>query len=183
MRSVQIVTQAPPAGTGAEEPPDLDEAFERHAPALLRYAMARVGREAAKDVVAEAFARAFRDRHRFDPTRGTLVGWLYGFVVNALREQRRLDERDLRIRARLVPPHAEASPPAPDGGAFLAAVGRLEPDDRELILLLAWAELSYEEIAQATGRTLPSVRARLHRLREQLRRELAPSLPEGVLDA
>jgi RNA polymerase sigma-70 factor (ECF subfamily) len=56
-------------------------------------------------------------------------------------------------------------------------VARLDAADRELILLLAWGELTYEEIAQATGRTHAAVRSRLARLRAELRATLAEESP------
>ena len=150
-----------------------EEAFSLYAPALLRYVTARIGRDAAADVVAESFALAYRDRSRFDPARGTLRGWLYGIVSNMLRDHRRSERRHLaalsRLEAEWTPQHAAAEPA---GSIFLHALTQLGRDDRDLILLLAWGDLSYDEIAQATGRSLPSVRARLHRLRTNLRHEI-----------
>jgi RNA polymerase sigma-70 factor (ECF subfamily) len=171
--------------TGAHPPPGapaaadaLAGAFEQHAPALHRYLAARVGRDVAADIVADTFARAFRERARFDPARGTLRGWLYGIAENGLRTHRRSEHRRLRALGRL---EAEWTPAhhaeAPAGTAFLHAVARLDAGDRELILLLAWGGLTYEEIAQATGRTHAAVRSRLSRLRAELRAALAEETP------
>ncbi|HEY6761352.1 MAG TPA: sigma-70 region 4 domain-containing protein, partial [Baekduia sp.] len=49
----------------------------------------------------------------------------------------------------------------------------LRPEEREALLLHAWGELSYEEIAAATGARVGTVRSRLHRARARLREELA----------
>jgi RNA polymerase sigma-70 factor (ECF subfamily) len=49
--------------------------------------------------------------------------------------------------------------------------------DRELLLLIAWAGLSYEESAQALGITVSAVRSRLHRIRERTRRALGGTNP------
>lgn len=165
----------PPPPAAADAAGDLlAGAFEQHAPALHRYLAARVGRDVAAEIVADTFARAFRERARFDPERGTLRGWLYGIAENGLRTHRRSEHRRLRALGRLeaewTPAHATADPAAT---AFLHAIARLDAGDRELILLLAWGELSYEEIAQATGRTHAAVRSRLARIRAALRDALA----------
>jgi RNA polymerase sigma-70 factor (ECF subfamily) len=172
-------THPPPAPAPADAAADLlAGAFELHAPALHRYLAARVGRDVAAELVADTFARAFRQRARFDPERGTVRGWLYGIAENGLRAHRRSEHRRLRALGRLeadwTPAHHAD---APAGTAFLHAVARLDAADRELILLLAWGELTYEEIAQATGRTHAAVRSRLARLRAELRATLAEESP------
>jgi RNA polymerase sigma-70 factor, ECF subfamily len=55
----------------------------------------------------------------------------------------------------------------------------LNQDDRNLILLYAWAELSYEELAEALDLPLGTVRSRLSRTRSRLRAALAP--PETMV--
>jgi RNA polymerase sigma-70 factor (ECF subfamily) len=55
-------------------------------------------------------------------------------------------------------------------------LGELSDSDRELVLLIAWAELSYEQAAQALGIPLGTVRSRLHRIRVKLRRAAGLSL-------
>jgi RNA polymerase sigma-70 factor (ECF subfamily) len=53
---------------------------------------------------------------------------------------------------------------------IMQVLGGLSDSDRELVLLVAWAELSYEQAAQALGIPLGTVRSRLHRIRAKLRR-------------
>jgi RNA polymerase sigma factor (sigma-70 family) len=50
-----------------------------------------------------------------------------------------------------------------------AALAELEPIDREALLLLAWEDLSYADIAIATGVPVGTVRSRIHRARTRLR--------------
>jgi len=57
--------------------------------------------------------------------------------------------------------------PDPDLAAALAS---LRDEEREALLLLAWAELSYEEIATATGVAIGTVRSRLSRARAKPRK-------------
>jgi RNA polymerase sigma-70 factor (ECF subfamily) len=59
---------------------------------------------------------------------------------------------------------------------IMRVLGELSDGDRELVLLVAWAELSYEQAAQALGIPLGTVRSRLHRIRVKLRRAAGLSL-------
>ena len=64
--------------------------------------------------------------------------------------------------------------------ALAAALAALRPEEREVILLHAWAGLSDDEIAAALALPLGTVKSRLHRTRERPRNRLAPSgKPEG----
>jgi RNA polymerase sigma-70 factor (ECF subfamily) len=49
-----------------------------------------------------------------------------------------------------------------------ALLSRLPPDDRAAIVMRYWYDLSYEEIAEATGATVSAVKSRLHRARGSL---------------
>ena len=65
--------------------------------------------------------------------------------------------------------------------ALAAALGELSAVERETLLLHAWADLSYEEIAQALDIRVGTVRSRLSRAREHMRARLAPGpVPEQV---
>ena len=55
------------------------------------------------------------------------------------------------------------------------ALARLEPRDRDIVILIAWQDLTYEQVAQALAIPVGTVRSRLHRARERLRESLAPS--------
>jgi len=59
------------------------------------------------------------------------------------------------------------------GGAIARALADLDAGDRDVILLHALAELSYQEIADAIGIPIGTVRSRLHRARQRLREPLA----------
>jgi RNA polymerase sigma-70 factor (ECF subfamily) len=58
------------------------------------------------------------------------------------------------------------------GPRLASALARLSPAERDLLLLIAWADLTYEETAQALGLPLGTVRSRLHRGRKKFRRAL-----------
>jgi RNA polymerase sigma factor (sigma-70 family) len=55
----------------------------------------------------------------------------------------------------------------------VAALAKLSRGDRDVLLLIAWEDLSYEEVSHALGIPLGTVRSRLHRTRIRLRQSLA----------
>ena len=63
----------------------------------------------------------------------------------------------------------------PTERALAKAPATLRHDDREILLLHAWAGLAGSEIAEALSLPAGTVKSRLHRTREHLRNELAPS--------
>lgn len=153
--------------------------FDAHFRPLSAYLSRRLGESLAEEIAAETFARAFDVRHRYDPTRGTVRAWLHGIAANLVRDHYRDETRRLRAYARLADratsPGAEmaASDERMDAQAAAPAVAEalaaLRRQEREVLLLFAWAELSYEEIAQALGIRIGTVRSRLWRARARVR--------------
>lgn len=128
--------------------------------------------EAREDAVQETFYRAFR--HLGDLDRPERFGaWLVGIARNAAAEQgRRAARREALVLARL-----EGVERAARGGAPLAwiweEVGRLAPDQAQ-VLRLRYAEgSSYGEIARRLGLPESTVRGRIYLARRALRRRLA----------
>jgi RNA polymerase sigma factor (sigma-70 family) len=154
--------------------------FDRHFDAVHRFVRRRVGATVAQDVAAETFLRAFEARDRFDVTRGDARPWLYGIAVNLLGHHYRSEERQLRAYARTgVDPglvDEERADARLDAAAarrqLAAALADLQPGDRDALLLHAWAGLEYAEIAEALDIPVGTVRSRLNRARELVRRRL-----------
>ncbi len=160
--------------------------YDRYAAALHRYAGRRVGDDVADDVVAATFLAAFRGRERYDLDRASARPWLFGILTKELARRHRTEGARLRALAR-----AWSEPP--DGGladrvatdvtaraargALAAALARLSADERGVLLLIAWADLSYEETAQALGIPLGTVRSRLSRARAKVRQALGGANP------
>jgi RNA polymerase sigma-70 factor (ECF subfamily) len=169
---------------GAEDPADLAGLFDRHVRPLLRYAAARVGPDAAEDVVAEAFLIAYAQRSRYDPARASALTWLYGIATNVAHRHRRVESRHLAAYARSLDSsdvdsdHADAAAGRADAQsqrrAIAVALARLPTRQRDVILLYAVAGLEYAEIASALGIPLGSVQSALHRARTRLRLALDP---------
>ncbi|MBK5288971.1 MAG: sigma-70 family RNA polymerase sigma factor [Acidimicrobiia bacterium] len=151
--------------------------FERHYPAIDRYCVRRIGLD-GHDVSSSTFVTAFRIRDRFDPTRANAAPWLYGIAGNGLRHHRRSELRRLRAYER-VEPGAVSSfdiDDRIDAGAVGARLARglrtLPTRDRDALLLFAWADLSYEQIADALVIPIGTVRSRISRARIRLRNAL-----------
>jgi RNA polymerase sigma factor (sigma-70 family) len=167
--------------------PDLFTAvFDRHSAEILRYAYARLGPELAEDVTAETFLDAFRRRSTYDCAWSDARPWLYGIAVRQIGRHRRVEARRLRLlRSALADgPIEDHSDRAAErvtaerlGPRLATVVAALPQQDRELLLLIAWAELSYAEVATALGTTASAVKSRLHRIRVKLRQELGGSNP------
>jgi RNA polymerase sigma factor (sigma-70 family) len=141
--------------------------------AILAYALRRVeDPEEAADVVAETFLVAWRRMSEVPVDDGALL-WLYGVARRVLANLHRAERRRTRLGRRLAETlRAEiATHPAPAGEAaeVLRAIGGLGADDRELLLLVSWEDLSPSEAARVLGLSSLATRSRLHRARRRLR--------------
>jgi RNA polymerase sigma-70 factor, ECF subfamily len=156
------------------------DAFEpivrRYERVLYNAAYRMVGsREDARDVVQSAFVKAWEKLATFDP-RYRFFSWIYKIVVN----------ESINARTRRVPTRAlDPDLPGPGGPEETARSGereaclqsallKLPPDDRNVLILRHFAELSYTEIAEALGLTDTTVKSRLYEARQRLGRMLEP---------
>jgi RNA polymerase sigma-70 factor (ECF subfamily) len=165
---------------------------ERHQRVLFGYLARRVGRDLAEDITSETFTRAFAQRSRFDLTRDDARPWLFGIATNLLRNNARSEVRQLRAYTRHgvedrthdddAGTHArlDASAQSPQLAAALAA---LKPGDREALLMYAWNDMSYEDIAESLGIPVGTVRSRLNRARRIVQKHLAEDVDEASTDA
>jgi RNA polymerase sigma factor (sigma-70 family) len=169
-------------GRSRNEPEQFAVLFRRHAEAISRYVTRRLGPQLAEDIVAETFLTAFRERARYDPARTDAMPWLYGIAANLIRRHHRDEVRWLRALARTGcdPIAQSAADLAEDqltadavGRAVAAALAALSARHREVVLLVAWAELTYDQAAEALGVPAGTVRSRMNRARHQLRAALA----------
>jgi RNA polymerase sigma-70 factor (ECF subfamily) len=174
--SSELHTDAAAVVRSMTDPEAFVVVFRRHYAALWRYLDRRLGRDLADDLAAETFTRAFDARARFcSPDGGSAAPWLFGIAANLIADHRRAERRRLRALERSLAdsrrpqaPQADDDPPelAPAGG-LAQALRRLSLQDRETLLLVAWAELSPNEIAVALGVPEATVRTRLHRARRR----------------
>jgi RNA polymerase sigma factor (sigma-70 family) len=163
--------------------------FDRHYGAVHAYVARRIGSALADDVASSTFTVAFERRRTFRDSAPSAEPWLLGIATNLLRNQWRAEQRTLETLARLQPVAGDDANAHHDGGlaAVLASHGprlagllaELDRDQRDVLLLYAWAELSYEEIASSLAIPVGTVRSRLSRAREFLSSRLTSARGAG----
>jgi RNA polymerase sigma-70 factor (ECF subfamily) len=135
------------------------------------YAARRVGPDGADEVAAETFTVAWR---RFDAMPDEPLPWLYGVARNVVARHRAGMSRQAATRDALSRERAMNQEPLDtDDAALWEAWHRLREDDREVLALIAWEELSVAEASRAVGCPAPVFSVRLHRARRRLERLLA----------
>lgn len=165
------------------DPEHFASLFDRHATEIHRYAAGRLGPDLADDITAETFLTAFRKRDRYDLDRDDALPWLYGIATRWISEHRRAEQRRYRNLARMPVP----APPAPfeettdnrvSAQQMLPLVAqvltKLSAAERDLLLLSAWTDLSYDDIARSLAVPPGTVASRLHRIRHKVRHLLGP---------
>lgn len=176
------------------DPAVFDAIFDRYYPAIHGYATRRLGRDLADDVAAETFLVAFDHWRRYDTTQHSARPWLFGIASNLIAGHRRTEARRYRALARAEQTTA-ADRDSHDGpaervavrldaqavrGRLAAALEEIAPADREVVLLVAWADLTCEEVARALEIPAGTVRSRLHRARTRLRAALGGADPTAT---
>jgi RNA polymerase sigma-70 factor, ECF subfamily len=139
----------------------------------------------AQDVTQDVFIRAFRHLASFDPAH-KFSNWILRIARNAAIDAiRRREPEWVPLEAEEGRPSPAASIPAPAGDdgprrlerqetarALEAALARLRPEYREVVILRYHADLSYEEITEVTGLPLGTVKSFLHRARAEMAAEM-----------
>ncbi|QFG24162.1 RNA polymerase sigma factor [Actinomadura sp. WMMB 499] len=168
------------------DPESFAELFDRYSPMIFRYVSRRLGPEAAEDVVGDTFLAAFGARHRYDLSRPDARPWLFGIATKLVARHHRSEAARYRALRR-SPVDGPVEGPAErvaDGltaaavrPALAAALAALPRRDRDVLLLVAWGDLAYEQVAHALGVPVGTGRSRLHRARRKVRAALGDSNP------
>jgi RNA polymerase sigma factor (sigma-70 family) len=167
--------------------------YERHELPLWRFLLRLCrDRATAEDLMQETWFAVTREAPRFRPD-GRFAPWLYTIARHRVIDRHRAtrpttsldtpaaddDQSPLAMQLadeRSLSPLA-ASEQVEQGGAILAALERLPPEQREAFVLQAEGDLSVEEIAAVTGTTFETAKSRLRYARDKLKallREHAP---------
>ncbi|GIM72174.1 RNA polymerase sigma factor [Winogradskya consettensis] len=178
-------------GRSRSRPEAFTGIFDRHAPHIHRYLARRLGDQSADDLVGEVFLVAFRRRDGYDRTRPDARPWLYGIATNLVAQHRRDEARDFRLRTSIAPSadvinHADQVATDLSASALRdtlqSALAELNSGDRDVLLLVAQEELTYEQVAAALEIPVGTVRSRLHRARIAVRAALGGSNPLTVFE-
>jgi RNA polymerase sigma-70 factor (ECF subfamily) len=172
----------------AGELDQLSELFERHHRRLYQFflCLARDG-AAAEDLVQEVFVRLLKYRHTWRD-EAEFVPWMFALARNAAVDHFRARSRDSKRDHAAVPESPAVPPRAVErieelerAAQLRAALDRLAPEKREVLLLARFGELRHDRIAAMLGISPGAVRVRLHRalkeLREAYRQVTAEEMP------
>ncbi len=171
------------------DPEQFAALFDRHAPRIRRYLARRVGLDVSDDLLAETFLAAFAKRRRYNLAYRSATPWLYGIATNLVGQRRREEVRQFRIQQAALPELHEpghADQVADDVSAsslralLIDAVCALPTGERDALLLIAWEQLTYEEVAAALRIPVGTVRSRLNRARTTLRTALAGKTGQAI---
>jgi RNA polymerase sigma factor (sigma-70 family) len=160
------------------------EVVRRHEVAVHGFLARRAGRQAADDLLGEVWTRAFAGRAGFDPAHPDARPWLYGIARNVLRAHWRAARAADHLPGRLAEDPWDDVIDRLDSAAaarareLTGAVRALPAEEREVLLLVAWEQLTPAQAAAVLGIPQGTARSRLHRARAALRPVLAGAGPQ-----
>ncbi|WP_326632146.1 RNA polymerase sigma factor [Nonomuraea fuscirosea] len=188
-----MITQPAVRGVDSElvsaswsDPEAFAELFDRYSAMLYRYVSKRLGPGPAEDLVGETFLIAFSKRRSYDLSYPDARPWLFGILTKLVARHHRSEATRYRALLR-APVEAEVESPADRvaagvsaqavRGELAGALAALPAKDRDVLLLIAWGDLTYEEVARALGIPVGTVRSRLNRGRRKVRAALGDINP------
>jgi RNA polymerase sigma-70 factor (ECF subfamily) len=158
--------------TGQGDSAAFDQLYRRFGAAVFRRALRQLrDRTRAEDATQETFVAIWRSAATYKPERGPGAPWLFAVARNAVFNQMRA-----RVPTPIEPPDTIADEPGPSEWAEAAterarahhAVAQLPPEQRAVIELAYWKELSQSEIAEELGIPLGTVKTRTRRALSRL---------------
>jgi RNA polymerase sigma-70 factor (ECF subfamily) len=155
-----------------EEPRRFLALYDRYFDRVLGYVRLRIRDEATcEDVTSMVFTTALSQIGRFRGD-GSFAGWLFQIARNAVRDvHRRQTLEPLPLDATRFEPDVEERFLAYERAARLhAVIGLLKPEQQHLLALRYGAGLGFNEIGELVGASPGTVRVRMHRIIEELRR-------------
>ncbi|NNE96251.1 MAG: RNA polymerase sigma factor [Acidimicrobiales bacterium] len=153
--------------------------YDHHGPAVYTFAKRAVGPELARDLTQDVFLSAWRARSSYNPSRGSLGGWLMGIMKNRLIDSyrkagRRVDEAELSepVQQRAASEDHHRFGQLADRMVLTAALNSLPERQREVLTLAFWGDRTQQQIAEETNQPLGTVKSDMRRGLLRLRAEL-----------
>jgi RNA polymerase sigma factor (sigma-70 family) len=157
-----------------------EDLYEDYRLDVMAYCVRRLGSHDASDACSETFLVAWRRLDDVPPPPESLP-YLYGIAnrvvsnqFRSLRRRGRLDARLAALGVSVAPDPSLLVVQTSRAEEIVAAVRRLAPKDREIVMLYAWEDLPRETIAQMMGMTRSALDQRIHRANQRLARMLEP---------
>jgi RNA polymerase sigma factor (sigma-70 family) len=161
----------------AGDPAALREIYNRHAAEVHGVALRCLRtHHDAEDVTQQVFVRAWRNRRSFDAGRGTIGAWLQGITRRQIADRLTARTRDAAVaQAAQVAGNSNSRPGGVPEQVIEAVVmadelNNLPPQQRTVVRLAFYDDLTHQQIARLTGLPLGTVKSHLRRGLERLRR-------------
>lgn len=155
----------------------LGDLFERHHQPLFGFLVKLTGdRSAAEDITQVVFQRMLKYRHTYRD-QGSFTAWMYHLARRCAADHfhrvsslpKSTDPVDLAVHPDEAPDAGHHASATDDHTLLQTALSHLEWDDREVLLLSRFRELSFAEISQMLGCSVGAAKVRAHRALQQLR--------------
>ena len=154
-----------------------EELYQRYAHKLIHFLVGEVGVSWAEDLMQETFSRLLLSLHRYDP-RGTFQAYVYRIARNLARDKQRQGGRLVSLdQIDWVPSFFHLDKEL-DRTWILGALKKLNKEQLQVVLMHAYAGMTFAEISKMFGRPLGTVLSQMNRAVASLRRQLVPA-PEG----
>ncbi|MGA4726439.1 RNA polymerase sigma factor [Micromonospora taraxaci] len=154
----------------------LREAYDRYGRAVHHLATSMLAnRSDAEDVTQATFVAAWLGRDTFDPAKGSLVGWLLGIGRRKVIDRMRASARETRVVETVRQlPEPTSTDPDPDRVVDRLVIAdelaRLPDDQRRMLELAFYDDLTHQQIATVTGVPLGTVKSHIRRGMASLKR-------------
>ncbi|MGI5499839.1 RNA polymerase sigma factor [Lentzea sp. CA-135723] len=150
------------------------EVVNRHEAAIGDYLARRAGRQAAEDLLGEVWVAAYEARAGYDRSHPEARPWLFGVALNRLRRHWRggpaaEPAADLTPAVSDWDPWPEVDTRVDTQALLRRALARLKPDEREVLSLVAWEDLTVAEAGRVLDLPAGTARRLLHQARKALR--------------
>jgi len=157
-----------------------EEAFDRYHEAVFRFIYRLTGRaDAAEDITQDCFLAFVRAPERFDESRGTVKTYLFSIARNLALKEYRDHRAEVQCDSAEFRSGCDQCRDFEISGAVEDAVGKLPSMQQEALILFEYEGCTLAEIAEIVGADAGTVKSRLYRAREHLKKALAPYRTEA----
>ncbi len=157
----------------------LKDLYDEHGPAVYTFAKRAIGPEMAKDLTQEVFLSAWRARESYNPSKGSLGGWLMGITKNRLidtyrKAGRRVDEAELSdpVQQRASNDDHNRFSLLADRMVLTAAMNTLPERQKQVLTMAFWGDRTQQQISEDIDLPLGTVKSDMRRGLIRLRTEL-----------
>lgn len=154
--------------------------YDSYVNKIYRYIFYKIShKETAEDLTSTVFIKALENIKKFDSSKASFSVWLYTIARNSIIDHLRTRKDtvdienifDLPISELNIPDKIDLEQKIKDIRKYL---DKLNPDQREVVILRVWEGLSYKEIGAITGKTENSSKVMFSRVMSQIREEFGP---------